>query len=494
MSFAQKLTAMASTEEGAQQMCKHRRSSNNCRQLLADSFGCGQKSMASPVSRELNDEATRLWKCWTSCSWRKERRRASSCGGRAESCGGRAESCGVCWAEVAQGQSQSSEESSKRQRLVSVRGWRSCSIVLPFSWVPLYYVFLEFIHCTTAWVYSIVLSFFLRCSSCVASSCCGTYYPGKKIIKDETFMRLIHRGGTVMNFSAVTIFFGQDSRNMRATNAPTLTMSWRHRTKLHRRSWSRVGWLRVCIVKWCRERRKEVESRPRIATQPNESASNGAKMWISFAVFQGKASPFSLIEFSHCITVPEFIQCNTVYPLYYRLSNCIIVFLEFIHYNSWLAFWQSFKRSLLTKARRKDLQKSSDISVYNTINREEIKVLLFIHCTTVFHEFTPLYYRFSWGVLLALRHPVAEPTTLAKKSLKLRHSWDWSTVEEPHEFLGCNDFFGQDSRPPPLICLDGNRTKLHRRSWSRVGWLRVCIVKRCRERRKEVESRPRIAT
>ena len=66
-------------------------------------------------------------------------------------------------------------------------------------------------------------------------------------------------------------------------------------------------------------------------------------MWISFAVFQGKASPFFLVEFSHCITVPEFIQCITVYPLYYRLSN----------------------------------------------------VLLFIHCATVFHEFTPLYYRFS---------------------------------------------------------------------------------------------------
>ena len=31
------------------------------------------------------------------------------------------------------------------------------------------------------------------------------------------------------------------------------------------------------------------------------------------------------------------------------------------------------KRILLTKARRKDVQKSSDISVYNTINREEIK-------------------------------------------------------------------------------------------------------------------------
>ena len=30
-----------------------------------------------------------------------------------------------------------------------------------------------------------------------------------------------------------------------------------------------------------------------------------------------------------------------------------------------------FKRILLTKARRKDVQKSSDISVYNTINREE---------------------------------------------------------------------------------------------------------------------------
>ena len=141
---------------------------------------------------------------------------------------------------------------------------------------------------------------------------------------------------------------------MCATKAPPLTMSWRHRTKLQRRSWSRAGWLRVCIVKWCRERRKEVESRPRIATQPNESTSNGAKVWISFVVFQGKASPFFLIELSHCITVPEFIQCITVYPLYYRLSNvlpfiqCITVyplyyrfswvyqlysvFLEFIHY------------------------------------------------------------------------------------------------------------------------------------------------------------------
>ena len=32
-----------------------------------------------------------------------------------------------------------------------------------------------------------------------------------------------------------------------------------------------------------------------------------------------------------------------------------------------------FKRILLTKARRKDVQKSSDISVYNTINREEVR-------------------------------------------------------------------------------------------------------------------------
>ena len=39
-----------------------------------------------------------------------------------------------------------------------------------------------------------------------------------------------------------------------------------------------------------------------------------------FAVFQGKASPFFLIEFIHCITAPEFIQCITVYPLYYRFS------------------------------------------------------------------------------------------------------------------------------------------------------------------------------
>ena len=34
--------------------------------------------------------------------------------------------------------------------------------------------------------------------------------------------------------------------------------------------------------------------------------------------------------------------------------------------------WSVFKRILLTKARRKDVQKSSDISVYNTINREEV--------------------------------------------------------------------------------------------------------------------------
>ena len=100
-----------------------------------------------------------------------------------------------------------------------------------------------------------------------------------------------------MNFSAVTIFLARVVEICAQQRPPPLTMSWRHRTKLHRRSWSRVGWLRVCIVKWCRERRKEVESRPRIATQPNESTSNGAKMRISFVVFQGKASPFFLIEF-----------------------------------------------------------------------------------------------------------------------------------------------------------------------------------------------------
>ena len=42
-------------------------------------------------------------------------------------------------------------------------------------------------------------------------------------------------------------------------------------------------------------------------------------------------------------------------------------------YNSWLAFWQSFKVFYWPKARRKDVQKSSDISVYNTINREEVR-------------------------------------------------------------------------------------------------------------------------
>ena len=134
-------------------------------------------------------------------------------------------------------------------------------------------------------------------------------------------------------------------------------MSWLHRMKLHRRSWSRAGWLRVCLVKWCRERRKEVESRPRIATQPNESASNGAKMWISFAVFQGKASPFFLIEFVLCITVHEiilpFIHCITVFrefiiciPLF--LSLCIIftvfpLYLQFSEESSQrqrLEFWQ----------------------------------------------------------------------------------------------------------------------------------------------------------
>ena len=39
LSFAPKLTAIASTEQSAQQMCKHTRSLNNCRQLLADCFG-----------------------------------------------------------------------------------------------------------------------------------------------------------------------------------------------------------------------------------------------------------------------------------------------------------------------------------------------------------------------------------------------------------------------------------------------------------------------
>ena len=238
MSFAQKLTAMASTEEGAQQMCKHTRSSNNCRQLLADSFGCGQK----------------VWRPLCHGSWTMKQFGYGSAGLHAHD---EKKDDGPQVAEVEQkvaefaarqGQSQPSEESSKRQRLevflhrklrsfccvsrqgqpgagrVSVRGWRSCnivnlsqsgssivlrfslieSVVLPFflslsivflslyyrfSWVyPLYYHF--------SWVYPLYYRFSWGALLALRHPVVEPTTLAKKIIKAETFMRLIHRGAT----------------------------------------------------------------------------------------------------------------------------------------------------------------------------------------------------------------------------------------------------------------------------------------------------------
>ena len=244
-----KATATASTEESAQQMCKHTRSSNNCRQLLADSFGCGQK----------------VWRPLCHGSWTMKQLGYGSAGRHAhdekKDDGPQVAEVGPKVAEFAARQGQSSPQKSQ----VSVRSRRSCSIascgvfsafqgkaspvlrkvewasgrsssivnlsqsgssivlrVFVIEFIRSITFFLEFIHCISLIVLSfflslfnvlpffmslsivlpffmslsIVLSFSLRCSSCVASSCCGTYYPGKKIIKAETFMRLIHRGAT----------------------------------------------------------------------------------------------------------------------------------------------------------------------------------------------------------------------------------------------------------------------------------------------------------
>ena len=117
MSFAQKLTAMASTEESAQQMCKHTRSSNNCRQLLADSFGCGQK-----VWRPL---------CHGSSTMKQLGYGSAGLGyGRWWSAGRNAydekEDDGPQVAEFAAFQDKASPSPQKSR--VSVRGWRSCSL------------------------------------------------------------------------------------------------------------------------------------------------------------------------------------------------------------------------------------------------------------------------------------------------------------------------------------------------------------------------------
>ena len=213
MSFAQKLTAMASTEEGAQQMCKHRRSSNNCRQLLADSFGCGQK-----VWRPLCHGSWTMKQLGYGSAGRHAHDEKKDDGPQVAEVGPQVAEVGPKVAEVGpkvaefaarQGQSQSSEVSSKRQRLevlqhrklrsfccvsrqrqasaqtgrVSVRGWRSCSIVnlsksgssivLRFfliEFIRCITFFLEFIHCISLIVFSfflslsIVLPFFLSLS------------------------------------------------------------------------------------------------------------------------------------------------------------------------------------------------------------------------------------------------------------------------------------------------------------------------------------------
>ena len=202
-------------------------------------------------------------------------------------------------------------------------------------------------------------------------------------------------------------------------------MSWRNRTKLHRRSWSGVGWLRVCIVKWCRERRKEVESRPRIATQPNESTSNRAKMRISFAVFQGRPVRFSWL--SLCIVLP-FLSLSNVLPF-----GCNDFFGQgsrnmcatkaptpddvltaqdeatppFV-VTSWLAssvYSEVMPRKKkgsweLTKdrhtAKRVNKQRSKDVDIFCCVSRQGQSVFLdwvpeFIQCIIVY----PLYYRLS---------------------------------------------------------------------------------------------------
>ena len=56
-----------------------------------------------------------------------------------------------------------------------------------------------------------------------------------------------------------------------------------------------------------------------------------------------------------------------------KLYSLIFCKIGWTTYNSWLAFWQSSKGFYWPKARRKAVQKSSDISVYNTINREEVR-------------------------------------------------------------------------------------------------------------------------
>ena len=171
MSFAQKLTAMASTEESAQQMCKHTRSSNNCRQLLADSFGCGQK----------------VWRPLCHGSWTMKQLGYGSAGRHAhdekKDDGPQVAEFGPKVAEFAARQGSWASPSPQKSR-VSVRGWRSCSIVgkalvsfcrvyplyyglTILDWVyPLYYLF-SWVHCISSlelyyrfsWVYPLYYRF-----------------------------------------------------------------------------------------------------------------------------------------------------------------------------------------------------------------------------------------------------------------------------------------------------------------------------------------------
>ena len=83
--------------------------------------------------------------------------------------------------------------------------------------------------------------------------------------------------------------------------------------------------------------------------------------------------------------------------------------------------------------------------------------------------------------------------TWRKKIIKAEHLWDWSTVEEPHEF-GCNFFWRirtmAQQRPPPLTMNRRSYTAV--RGHELVG--RVCIVKWCRKEERKLRAGPRIAT
>ena len=195
-----------------------------------------------------------------------------------------------------------------------------------------------------------------------------------------------------MNSSAVTIFLARIVEISAQQRPPPLTMSWRHSQTSEQATEQRCGYLLLCF-----------KARPVRFS------------WLSLAIVLPFLSLSNVLPLS--IVLP--VRFSWVYPL--RLP----FFLSLLHFKARLVQFQCSEES--SQRQRLEVWQHHQ-HLWRELNDEAFD--------SVMEDDEDFFGQGSRNIR-ATKAPSPDDVLTAKRPVPVGYSWDWPTVEQPHEFLGC---------------------------------------------------------